>query len=254
MPKKKNKKQRQKGRSTLGSTGVNENENSSHQASTALTPNQFQTQLEQLFQTRPRQKTSKPQPNQHNKLQSNDLYQGIFFVHNFLTAPECQQLIHLTEALGYAQTNQQETRFSAHRRNGRIQCFTAQVASQLFKRCRHLFPSGKDAMQPVGLSSNFRFYKYQPGDRFGMHVDDSNEVEEGITCFTLLVYLNQNLTGGSTKFYTGSNPKKARLVLEVQPEEGGALAHEHFPHCLLHEGSQVEQGIKYLMRTDVVFS
>ena len=246
MPKKKNKKQRQKVNKV-----VNEN---SHQAPTALTPNQFQTQLEQLFQPRPRRKTSKPQPDQHNKLQSNDLYQGIFFVHNFLSSEECQQLIQLTESLGYAQTNQKETRFSAHRRNGRIQCFTAQVASQLFKRCRHLFPSGKDAMQPVGLSSNFRFYKYQPGDRFGMHVDDSNEVEEGITCFTLLVYLNQNLTGGSTKFYIGSNPKKARLVLEVQPEEGGALAHEHFPQCLLHEGSQVDVGIKYLMRTDVVFS
>ena len=142
---------------------------------------------------------------------------------------------------------------------------------------------------PIGLNSNFRFYKYEPGDRFGMHVDESVQVqveemelmarapvgscssddkeakgaantkeESAFTMWTLLVYLNggrpdEGLEGGQTCFYTGFTPKKAKLAASVDPLVGRCLAHIHGSRCMLHEGAEVSKGVKYLMRTDVVF-
>jgi prolyl 4-hydroxylase len=229
-----------------------------------ISKEQFQTQFEQLFQTDSQKKKTETSINkfkfnqvkQKISKKRTDLYQGIFFLSKFLTLKECKTLIALTNSVGYVETNQKETRWSAHRKNGRLQVQSDSVAESLFQRLQseteHFPPKGKST--PIGLSSNFRFYKYEPGDRFGMHIDDSIELGHGTTHFTLLFYLNSDFDGGSTKFYEGSNPKTAKCVVDVIPEEGGALVHSHFPTCLLHEGSQVTSGIKYLMRTDVVFT
>lgn len=214
------------------------------------TPSEFKTLLETNICHTSQSKSTK------TELQGQLLHDGIFFVNHFLTPKECQSIIQATESIGYTLTDQRETQGFARRRNGRLQCTTPMVADRLWRRCRHLFEQQHDA-DPVGLSSNFRFYKYEPGDRFGLHVDDSVEHDGGSTYYTLLFYLNgsnrSTLKGGSTNFYTGGSPKKAKLVVSVEPREGGALVHAHYPDCLLHEGGVVLEGTKYLMRTDVVY-
>lgn len=181
-------------------------------------------------------------------------FDGIFSVHRFLTPGECTNLIQLAESVGFEQTDQRETRESAHRRNGRLQVNSSSLAEKLWSRCCNMFPEHEDAA-PVGLSDNFRFYKYNKGDRFGMHVDDSVLHGDLVsTRYTLLLYLNgDELEGGATNFYTGKHSKKLKLVVQVKPAEGLALAHQHFPSCLLHEGSAVTSGVKYLLRTDVLY-
>ena len=55
-----------------------------------------------------------------------------------------------------------------------------------------------------------------------------------------MVDLNEEMKGGATKF----------IYHEVQPETGMALV---FPHHLVHEGAVVEEGIKYVLRSDVMY-
>jgi hypothetical protein len=73
--------------------------------------------------------------------------------------------------------------------------------------------------------------------------------------YTLVLYLNDDFTGGATTFF-GAAPD-AEGVLEargVRPVRGAALV---FPHgeagCLVHEGSAVTRGVKYIVRTEVLY-
>jgi hypothetical protein len=73
---------------------------------------------------------------------------------------------------------------------------------------------------------------------------------------TFVLYLNDCFTGGATTFFTSA--PDADGVLEargVRPVAGNALV---FPHgdtagCLVHEGSAVLTGVKYIVRTDVLY-
>jgi len=55
-----------------------------------------------------------------------------------------------------------------------------------------------------------------------------------------MVYLNGGARGGETRFENVS----------ITPEPGLALL---FDHYLLHEGAEVIEGTKYVLRTDVMY-
>ena len=57
--------------------------------------------------------------------------------------------------------------------------------------------------------------------------------------------------GGATKFYTEA---PIELACQFTPQAGCVLIHSHGHNCLLHEGAVVNDGTKYLLRTDVVYS
>lgn len=99
------------------------------------------------------------------------------------------------------------------------------------------------AVFACGLNERFRGYRYSPGQRFGPHYDGAyaRSAEERSE-LTVLFYLNEGFVGGATRFLD--------LGLEVQPKEGQALV---FTHAVLHEGAMVEQGIKYVLRSDVMY-
>lgn len=72
------------------------------------------------------------------------------------------------------------------------------------------------------------------------------------TTWTLLIYLS-TCAGGETVFYpepTRSNRKPEPV--SVAPEMGMALLHRHGDQCLLHEGKEVLQGEKWVLRSDLV--
>ncbi len=194
--------------------------------------------------------------NVSNFISRKDLIDGVFTLQGLLSDAECASIISLSEQLGFSLTEQRESKFMARRRNGRIALQSAKLAFLLWKRCSSMFHT-INGNRPVGLNPNFRFYKYEKFDSFGLHVDDTIKVGSGHTYFTLLIYLNtengKDLQGGATNFYRGKNVKRAKLVLSFAPCRGVALVHEHFPSCMLHEGEEVRHGTKYLMRTDVVY-
>jgi hypothetical protein len=94
--------------------------------------------------------------------------------------------------------------------------------------------------QPVGLPKALRFYKYHAGQRFNMHKDGPWH-EGGLSSrLTLLVYLNEQFSGGATDFRD----------FQVAPATGTAVV---FNHDTWHEGAVVADGIKYVLRSDVLF-
>jgi hypothetical protein len=98
-------------------------------------------------------------------------------------------------------------------------------------------PAGQTAQ---GLPKDLRFYKYSAGERFKMHKDGA-WTERGLTSqLTLLVYLNAGFEGGDTQFRDCT----------VTPQTGDALL---FLHDTWHEGTAVTSGVKYVLRSDVLY-
>ena len=99
------------------------------------------------------------------------------------------------------------------------------------------------SMAPVGIFLPLRVYRYEQGQRFGLHQDQSYTREDGArSLLTLLVYLNDDLVGGETDF-----PEQKQ---RISPSTGSAL---WFQHMLLHAGRPVEQGQKFVLRSDVLY-
>jgi hypothetical protein len=150
------------------------------------------------------------------------------------------------------------TRHIANRECGRWQQTDKDAARLLFQRLLPIlmtaqmnlvdcFPSD---YTPVACNSNLRFYKYEKTMSFGKHYDGSNTVEEGKTEITVLVYLS-DCVGGATRFYPPTHQKSS---VAFEPEEGAILLHIHGDKCLQHEADPVVSGIKYVLRTDVVYA
>lgn len=70
----------------------------------------------------------------------------------------------------------------------------------------------------------------------------------------MLIYLNDEFSGGCTTFFT-PGATVGLNAWPVRPVAGSALV---FPHgatqgSLLHEGSGVTEGAKYVIRTEVLY-
>lgn len=83
----------------------------------------------------------------------------------------------------------------------------------------------------------------------------------GQTEWTLLIYLSE-CQGGATRFYTTeeelggrkrSSRRNCHQSVAYEPKVGSILLHLHGDYCLEHEGEVVKGGIKYVLRTDLVF-
>jgi len=182
------------------------------------------------------------------------LPETIFEVPSILSPEECAAWIKWGETLGFAEAKQAASAYYAHRDNGRIAVESPDIAQRIFDRVRRVVPLEIDCRRAVGCSSNIRLYRYREGQRFGKHIDESNleESSQAWSEFTLLFYLNdEGLEGGETVFYKGSTG--AKECLRVAPRAGAALLHWHGDRCLLHEGAAVRHGVKYLLRTDVLY-
>jgi len=169
----------------------------------------------------------------------------IYTVDDFLTAAECDEHIAWSEKRGYQQAKinafgRQVTRTDV-RNNSRIIFKDEALAERLWKRVEPFCVSELGYMSAIGLNEMFRFYKYSLGQKFKAHIDGSyerNETESSL--FTLMIYLNDHFLGGDTWFED----------LVIQPKTGMALI---FKHDLLHEGREVIKGIKYVLRTDIMY-
>jgi hypothetical protein len=121
------------------------------------------------------------------------------------------------------------------------------LAQDLYQRLRpHLPATMRDDGRSVavrGLNLPLRIYRYDPGQHFGPHQDQSYAGPGGTSSLlTFLVYLNHDFEGGGTTFLD-----EGRTVV---PCTGTALL---FQHKVLHAGERVLRGTKYVLRTDVLY-
>jgi prolyl 4-hydroxylase len=124
----------------------------------------------------------------------------------------------------------------------------AGLGRTLWLRAQPFLPATINVWRAVGLNERFRFYRYDPGQKFAPHFDGCFErSDRERSQLTFMVYLNADFTGGETKFYDADQ----QLHVIVRPEPGMALA---FAHPQLHEGAEVVSGRKYVLRTDVMYT
>ena len=130
------------------------------------------------------------------------------------------------------------------RNNGRVVFDDVPLAKLLFDRLGDAIPSVLANDRKVSANERFRGYRYQPGQRFAPHFDGyfaRNDHERSHV--TLMVYLNDDFAGGTTAFHG--------FDVAAIPRTGSALL---FQHHLLHEGCVIERGVKYVLRSDVMYA
>ena len=71
------------------------------------------------------------------------------------------------------------------------------------------------------------------------------------SAMTFLMLLSDNYDGGETAFFNRFNDEE----VHVRTPKGGALCFFNGMHELqmLHEGKLIEEGSKYMIRTDIIF-
>lgn len=118
------------------------------------------------------------------------------------------------------------------------------LATDLFERVRPRVPETISGKTVVGIHVPVRIYRYQVGQRFAVHQDQSYSPDERTrSLLTFMVYLNDDFGGGETQFMD--------LKRTIVPKTGTALL---FQHKLLHSGEAVTSGTKYVLRSDVLYS
>ena len=165
-----------------------------------------------------------------------------------LPVDKCRQLIEKIDSLNpvTATINTSSgTKVNTNvRNNERVIFDDHELAQKLFVSAQERLPEEFNGRTIVGCNERFRCYRYKPGMRFAPHSDGSfvrNESE--MSFYTYLVYLNDQFEGGETTFFT-----EPEVV--INPKQGSGLL---FQHPILHEGSLVTSGTKYVARTDVMY-
>ncbi|XP_064639568.1 uncharacterized protein LOC135495078 [Lineus longissimus] len=200
-----------------------------------------------------------------------------FLLDNALSQEECKYYIDKAERMGLGPIHEAN---HSYRNSDRIMVRSPGLSEALFNRIKpyltdikicgdpkkkHITGIGfllQGTWSPVGLNDAFRICRYYPGGHFAPHFDghfvkDSNER----SMVTLMLYLNGGFEGGPTNFVNEKQPlfkdEQGRYVAEeknilyrVQPEAGLAII---FNHHRLHEGGALLKGVKYILRTDIMY-
>lgn len=175
-----------------------------------------------------------------------------------LTTDECRAVVEATEKVGYE--NAQKYCFMYFNRwNDRFMSDDAELAAFLWERVKEFTPKQIEAFDRTwevdGLNSRFRFCKYngEQGHYFGPHTDGMYTVDnDHKSLLTCMFYLNgeEAFEGGLTNFLDHST---RQLKHSIQPEPGLCVIFRQVDRRTYHEGTRVTSGLKYIMRTDVMY-
>ncbi|KAJ8597959.1 hypothetical protein M405DRAFT_802815 [Rhizopogon salebrosus TDB-379] len=192
----------------------------------------------------------------------------ILLIDEFLSVEECKRLVQFINNVPLELTPPKK-KGEAERVNFRFSVTSVPFAQRLHSlllphlpsfplptTVRRRPPPGEERA-PHSCNSNIRMYKYTPSQYFGPHYDDSvRDPETGTRSeWTVLIYLTgieDGVEGGETLFYKDERGKPRETI--VAPlTRGTVLLHRHGNECLLHEGSLVRNGTKYILRSDLMF-
>ncbi|EAU30768.1 conserved hypothetical protein [Aspergillus terreus NIH2624] len=142
----------------------------------------------------------------------------------------------------------------------------------LWARISPYVPPSINGRRARGLNRRFRVYRYVPGAEYRCHIDGawppsgilpddtyvydaSPEDKKQSSLYTFLLYLNDEFEGGETTFFMPAAREGTLNAYPVRPVMGAVAL---FPHgesngALLHEGTGVRQGAKYIIRSDVEY-
>lgn len=189
---------------------------------------------------------------------SNFIGQHGVMVRNSLTKDECRAIINLSEGKGY-QDAVEYCGMYRDRWNDRFMSDDKELAQFFWERVKKFIPQtitdfGSDWQLDM-LNTRFRFCKYigNQGHYFGPHTDGQYVVDnDHRSLLTCMFYLNgtDEFKGGLTNFIDG---RTEAVKYSVHPEPGLCVIFPQVNMEYYHEGTQVTEGLKYIMRTDVMY-
>ncbi|KAB7888859.1 oxidoreductase [Poseidonibacter ostreae] len=203
---------------------------------------------------------------------------GTFQLLNILSKEECIRFINQTDTLGYVEDAAVSLPRSVRHNNSLTWVIDDTIHDIIWNRVKdfmfdkHSLFNGKKAL---GLNKRFRFYKYKKEDFFKVHSDGAwpgsavinkeiiaDAYPDRFSQMTFLIFLSEDFEGGATQFLTDKNnpSKPARNIvntnkINIRTPAGGVLCFPHGSHPLhcLHSSEKILSGLKYIIRTDVLF-
>ena len=182
-------------------------------------------------------------------------------VDSVITAADAARLIELAAGARDALTGEHGYRWADldgrmqrdKRQSDRVMVDAPDLARQIFARLSAGLPAtwrsrSGGLWRLKGLNERLRFLKYsQPGDFFYPHWDGCFVREVGVerSFVTVLLYLNEGYRGACTTIYDETG-----RPLPVAPRTGMALVHDHL---VRHGVPPLREGVKYVIRTDVMY-
>lgn len=204
---------------------------------------------------------------------------GAFQLLNVLSFDECQGLIDVSEGLGYLADA--AVSLPRHIRHNDSLSWVVDEATDgiIWQRVCALMQdktgifAGKAAL---GINARFRFYRYQVGDYFKPHSDGAwpgsrvinrdlhaNAYPDRYSQMTFLIFLSEDFEGGATRFLVNAEQplmpaRRGDPVLEVdvRTPAGSVLCFPHGSHPMhcIHSSVPILSGVKYIIRSDVLFA
>ncbi|KAJ3285449.1 hypothetical protein HK104_009475 [Borealophlyctis nickersoniae] len=198
---------------------------------------------------------------------------GCFFLKDVLTPSECNQILTAAESMGFTPDEPvsgaaaSQVSILAH---NFFWLADSSLLDTIYSRVQPHLPPELGGGAVAGLNARWRVYRYVPGAIYRPHIDGAWPCS-GIdpvsgqyvydmrgdrrSRLTFLVYLNDDFDGGGTTFFLPSATDGVLDGRVVSPRAGCVLC---FPHgdaagSLLHEGSAVTEGRKYIIRADVLY-
>lgn len=164
----------------------------------------------------------------------------IYQIHHAISSSVCRDYVQQGDVVGWGPTNIGELNPLFSRSQAAIDI----DMPVLFAAIQSTVPPQLDGMDIVALAGpRTACMRYSAGEYFGLHTDSPFVAEDGaLTKLSLVLYLNDDYTGGETVF-----PDQA---LEVRPEIGTILL---FPPNLRHMSKPIIRGIKYIIRSEVLY-
>jgi predicted 2-oxoglutarate/Fe(II)-dependent dioxygenase YbiX len=173
----------------------------------------------------------------------------ITLIPNALTPAECDALIQRLSdgfsACGSAYP-------PSYRTNDRQVLDDPALAASLLDRLRDRLPARHRGGVLVGINERLRCCRYRPGQRFSRHLDGVHHRSQTVrSALTFMIYLNDAsaFSGGDTRFFASRT--SARVTRRITPRAGTLAV---FDHDLWHDGAEVTAGVKYILRSDLLYA
>eukprot|EP00977_Amphora_coffeiformis_P016218 scaffold4955_cov204-Amphora_coffeaeformis.AAC.6 len=191
---------------------------------------------------------------------------GAFVLDGVLTSRECDQLRAVATRLGFRPDHP----VGMDHPTGIDSCewlVDSSIRDVIYQRVQDLLPSqmAHNATRH-SINPRWRFFRYAQDCVYRPHIDGSwpesrinangeyecDESGRVKSYLTFLIYLADDFEGGETRYYFPS--ETGMMARGVIPKKGAVMV---FPQAntasLIHEGSAVTKGTKYVVRTDVLF-
>jgi hypothetical protein len=169
---------------------------------------------------------------------------GIYTHQQFLTPDECR---HYIDYVNHPPSDSDAFTDNGQFRNFKVIC--PAIANSFYKRLIDF--QTEDRGRPFLRANHYVMAgHYTVGARFGLHTDTGlyyNVATKEASRWTLLIYLNDDYTGGYTRFFSDDG----ETIGAVQPKAGMAVV---FDIDRWHQGEAVTAGEKFWVGCEIIGS